>query len=183
MDKIIDKLKPYYPNIIEVSYENIKDISFDNIVAFTYASPGAQGDNGAVTIVHKSNSVCFYHINRLSTEDEQLLQMVDNVYFNKLQDIMNDISINITRIFQQNILNSSIKDSNKNTNIDWTRFSMGQGNLLFIKSKHLKDFAKLSDKYLNRLEIYKKGVLQTKVFPYPLRFQMLNLFFSEYIKN
>ena len=43
MDKIINKLKPYYPNIIEVSYENIEDISFDNIVAFTYASPGAQG--------------------------------------------------------------------------------------------------------------------------------------------
>lgn len=43
MDKIINNLKPYYPNIIEVSYENIEDISFDNIVAFTYASPGAQG--------------------------------------------------------------------------------------------------------------------------------------------
>lgn len=183
MDKIIDKLKPYYPNIIEVSYENIKDISFDNIVAFTYALPGAQGDNGAVNIVHKSNSVCFYHINRLIVKDEQLLQMVDNVYFNKLQDIMNDISINITRIFQQNILNSSIKDSNKNTNIDWTRFSMGQGNFLFIKSKYLQYFAKMSDQFLIGIKMYKNGVLQTKAFPYPLCFQMLNLFFSEYVKN
>ena len=88
MDKIINKLKPYYPNIIEVSYENIKDISFDNIVAFTYASPGAQGDNGAVTIVHKTTSVVFYHINRLVTEDENLLRIVDKLYFNKLSNIM-----------------------------------------------------------------------------------------------
>lgn len=43
MDKIINKLKPYYPNIIEVSYENMEDISFDNIVAFTYTSPRSTG--------------------------------------------------------------------------------------------------------------------------------------------
>lgn len=183
MDKIIDKLKPYYPNIIEVSYENIEDISFDNIVAFTYALPGAQGDNGAVNIVHKSNSVCFYHINRLIVKDEQLLQMVDKLYFNKLQDIMNVISINTTKDLQQNILNLKTNDSNINNYFEWERFGMGQGNFLYIKSKYVEDFAKLSDQFLAKLNMYKHGILKARAFPYPLQFQMLNLFFSEYIKN
>lgn len=162
MDKIIKELKPYYPEIIEISRDNIKDISFKNIVAFTYALSGAQGDNGAIYIVHKSDSICFYHINRLIAEDEKLIQMVDGICFNNLQDVMNEISID---------------------NLEWARLSMGQGNLLFIKSKFLKDFAKLSDQYLNRLALYKKGIIQAKIFPYPLRFQMLNLFFCEYVKN
>jgi len=51
---------------------------------------------------------------------------------------------------------------------------MGQGNLLFIKSEYVDEFAKLSDSYLTKLDMYKNGIIKVKAFPYSLCFKLLN---------
>lgn len=84
---------------------------------------------------------------------------------------------------QQIVSSNNIKNINIDNNFEWERFELVQGNFLYIKSKYVNDFAKLSDQFLAKLNMYKHGILKARAFPYPLRFQMLNLFFSEYVKN
>ena len=84
---------------------------------------------------------------------------------------------------QQIVSSNNIKNINIDNNFEWEIFELVQGNFLYIKSKYVNDFAKLSDQFLAKLNMYKHGILKARAFSYPLRFQMLNLFFSEYVKN
>ena len=136
-----NKFLKYNPNIIEVTRENVKNILYDNIVAFTFAYPGAQGDAGELTVLHKTKDLEFYHTNRYYNDDEDLVKIIDNTYFKPFaEDIENN--------------NGFIKEI-----FGWKKvYLIGSGNCAFVREEFYDEFNAfynaIDKPYLNDLRTY-----------------------------
>ena len=147
----------YLPKIINVSKDNISTISYENIVAFTFAYPGAQGNNGELTVLHKNTKTEFYYINRCFHADEELVSVVDNTYFKPFVDDMKK-----NRGFIHELPG-------------WKKMCLfGQGNLTFIRAEYYEEFKKLHQLCFNT-----KNKKLKELVSYGNRHTILNIIFNE----
>ena len=151
-------LELFEPRIVEVSKTNVFNISYDNIVAFTFAYAGAMGDCGGLTVIHKTDCLNFYHINRVYNNDEELVEIVDNSYFKPFADAIKDTGWLIPELD------------------DWKKLEMGQGNFLFIKNQYTQEFELLSNSI-------NKEILKFRTLLYSNRFSILNILFNDTLKE
>ena len=141
------------PKLIQVTMDNINNISYEDIVAVVYASGGAMGNGGELTIVQKRNTTTFYTTNLVYSADKTLVEKITNTYFKPFIEAFRDEQI-------------PEFDSYELKSIDWIEIMMGfTGNYIFVKKNYYDKFkfvvemfpnTYISDKYRldNYLDIY-----------------------------
>lgn len=156
-------LKDYLenPEMIAINYNNLNNIHIDNIVCFSFASPGAMGDGGALIIGYKDNkSFSLYYFNVGYNDNFKLVDdILDNLFFKLIGSELNSKTYqSLDLVFIRDV-------------VCFKCIPMGFGNDFYIRNEYFKEFEKMC---LN----FHKDIFDRRGRLYKWQLVVMNLFFN-----
>lgn len=153
------------PNKIEITNENLKNIHISNIVCFSFASPGAMGDGGALILGYKKKDFNIYYFNLCQNSDFKLVDNVIDTLFLPL--IGRDDQIENYDPIQLDYIGDVP---------GFDCIPMGYGNNFYIRQEYFKEFEKMCLNFDKTLFV-RIGAL------YKWQKVVMNLFFNSELKQ